>query len=205
MSQVDQKTEDLPGEIPQLIAVGDLFHRNQWLPATGGNFSCRLGEQDVLITASGCHKGELTERDFLLANLDAEPVEPGRKLSYETGLHCQIYRRDKRVRSVLHTHSLANTVLSRQRDSIRLAGYELLKILPGIETHDTSVEIPVFENDQDIGRLSSRIDRWMDQNAVIPAYLIAGHGMYAWGSSIAAARYRVEALEFLFACELHGN
>ena len=104
---------------------------------------------------------------------------------------------------MLHTHSVANTVLSRRNNAIRLSGYELLKLLPGIQTHDCAVEVPVFENDQDIARLAGRIDDWMKQHESVGAYLIAGHGLYAWGSTVAQARHRVEALEFMFECELH--
>ena len=35
------------------------------------------------------------------------------------------------------------------------------------------------------------------------AYLIRGHGLYAWGATVDQARHRVEALEFLFECELY--
>ena len=31
---------------------------------------------------------------------------------------------------------------------------------------------------------------------------IAGHGLYAWGRSMAEARRHVEAFDFLLACEL---
>jgi methylthioribulose-1-phosphate dehydratase len=44
----------------------------------------------------------------------------------------------------------------------------------------------------------------MKQHPQTPAYLIAGHGLYAWGADVAQARWRVEALEFMFACELHA-
>ncbi len=189
----------------ELIAAGELFHRRGWVPATGGNFSARLANEKMLITASGWHKGELREDAFLIAGLDGRPDDASRKASYETLLHCQLYRHDAGVGSVLHTHSIANTVLSRRHASIRLSGYELLKLLPGIQTHDTAVDIPVFENDQDIPRLAARVDAWMKRYPGVPAYLIAGHGLYAWGDTVVQARYRVEALEFLFECELHSN
>lgn len=189
----------------ELIATGELFHRRGWVPATGGNFSARLANEKMLITASGWHKGELREDAFLIAGLDGRPDDASRKASYETLLHCQLYRHDAGVGSVLHTHSIANTVLSRRHASIRLSGYELLKLLPGIQTHDTAVDIPVFENDQDIPRLAARVDAWMKRYPGVPAYLIAGHGLYAWGDTVVQARYRVEALEFLFECELHSN
>ena len=102
---------------------------------------------------------------------------------------------------MLHTHSIANTVLSRRLPAVVLEGYELLKLLPGIRTHQARVEIPVFENDQDIARLAATVDQHFRQKPA-PAYLIAGHGLYAWGDSVAQARHRVEALEFMFECAL---
>lgn len=185
-----------------LIAAGDFFHRRGWVPATGGNFSARLSSEQVLITASGVHKGELSRRDFLVADLQGRPLEAGRKTSYETGLHTQLYRFDAAIGAVLHVHTVANTVLSRCTDTVVLRGYELLKLLPGAPAPADTVEVPVFGNDQDIARLSARVDAHMRRARGIPAYLIAGHGLYAWGENVAQARHRVEALEFMFECEL---
>lgn len=192
---------DIEGYGRDMIAAGQLFHQRGWVPATGGNFSARLASDSMLITASGWHKGELSADAFLIADLDGAAQDRNRKTSYETLLHCQLYKMDPAIGGVLHTHSVANTLLSRRLQSVRLAGYELLKLLPGISTHDTEVRIPVFENDQDIARLASVIDAHMKKQAA-PAYLIAGHGLYAWGSSVTQARHRVEALEFMFECEL---
>jgi methylthioribulose-1-phosphate dehydratase len=195
----------IPDFSAAMIDAGRLFHSRGWVPATGGNFSARLGDARMLITASGCHKGELTPGDFLEADLDGQPVASARKTSYETLLHCQLYRHEAAIGAVLHTHSIANTVLSRRLARIRLSNYELLKLLPGISTHDASVEVPVFTNDQDIARLSATVDAHMKRHPQTPAYVIAGHGLYAWGRDVAQARWRVEALEFMFACELHGG
>ncbi|QHS10424.1 methylthioribulose 1-phosphate dehydratase [Sinimarinibacterium sp. NLF-5-8] len=189
----------------QLIQAGQLFHQRGWVPATGGNFSARRDAQTQLITASGCHKGELTADDFLIADFNGQPLNGARKASYETLLHCQLYRWSDEVGAVLHTHSIANTVLSRRYEGIRLAGYELLKLLPGINTHDTAVSIPVFENDQNIARLAQTVDEHLRAFPETPAYLIAGHGLYAWGQTVAQARWRVEALEFMFECELSAR
>lgn len=196
---------DLQILIDGLIGAGQLFHRRGWVPATGGNFSSRLDGATMLITASGCHKGELTPADFLVADFNGKPIDSPRKASYETLLHCQLYKMDGGIGSVLHTHSIANTVLSMQRDAIRLSGYELLKVLPGITTHDVSVDVPVFENDQDIARLAATVDAQLRRQAGAAAYVIRGHGLYAWGDTIAQARWRVEALEFMFECELQAQ
>jgi len=186
----------------QMIAAGALFHRRGWVPATGGNFSARLDAERVLITASGNHKGELGEGDFLIADLDGRPLEAGRRASYETLLHMQIYRRHSDAGAVLHTHSTANTVLSRRFEQIILSNYELLKVLPGAPDPQSKIVIPVFANDQDIARLSASVDAHMVRVPETPAYLIAGHGLYAWGASVAQARHRVEAIEFMLECHL---
>lgn len=184
-----------------MIEAGRLFHQRGWVPATGGNFSARVAPHRMLITASGGHKGELTEQDFLVADMEGKPLDNTRKSSYETGLHVQLYKMDATIGCVLHTHSIANTVLSRRFENIHLEGYELLKLLPGITTHDARVDIPVFANDQDIARLAATVERRLKRQPA-PAYLITGHGLYAWGATVVQARHRVEALEFMFECAL---
>lgn len=206
---MQQEADRIAAFADAMSDAGALFHRRGWVPATGGNFSVRLGPERMLITASGVHKGELRRDDFLIAGLDGVPEDAFRKTSYETGLHTQLYRFDANIGSVLHVHSIANTVLSKRTSSVRLSGYELLKLLPGIVDPSVTVEIPVFGNDQDIARLSREVDAHMNkmatEQAVVPAYLIEGHGLYAWGTTIAQARHRVEALEFMFECELHSG
>jgi len=194
--------EDIPDLSRQMMAAGELFHRRGWVPATGGNFSARLSPYLVLITASGNHKGELGEDDFLVAGLDGKPLEALRKASYETLLHMQIYQRMPTAGAVLHTHSPANTVLSRRFSAITLTNYELLKVLPGAPDPQAQVTIPVFANDQNIARLSETVDAHMLKVPETPAYLIAGHGLYAWGKDVAAARHCVEAIEFMLECHL---
>jgi methylthioribulose-1-phosphate dehydratase len=105
---------------------------------------------------------------------------------------------------VLHGHSLANTVLSRRPGSaIPLVGYELLKAFPGLPTHQALVKVPVFDNDQDIPRLQRAVERrWAEMVSPPPGYLIRGHGIYVWGPDMPAALTRLEALEFMLACEL---
>jgi methylthioribulose-1-phosphate dehydratase len=191
-----------PAQTDALIQAGRFFHARGWVPATAGNFSFRVDAQTIAVTVSGRHKGELTPDDFMQVDLQGRSLDPGRKASAETLLHCQLYRRSPDVGAVLHTHSSASTVLSRRCDNLRLEGYELLKILEGTETHETAVDVPVFENDQDIARLAGVVEAHMNTGVARHAYLIRGHGVYAWARTVPLARHRVEALEFLFECEL---
>jgi len=187
-----------------IVAAGRRLDALGLVPATAGNFSIRLDAAHLAVTASGCHKGFLTPEDVLVVDLDGTVQGSARKSSAETLLHCGIYRRFPEAGAVLHGHSMANTVLSRATGSVlTLAGYELLKVFPGLPTHDAAVEIPVLHNDQDIARMQRGLDRlWDAQAEVQPGYLIRGHGAYVWAADMPGALTRLEALEFMLGCEL---
>jgi methylthioribulose-1-phosphate dehydratase len=187
------------------IRAGELFHRRAWVPATSGNLSFAVDDDAIAITRSGCHKGELAPRDFVVVDHAGVPREPNARCSAETLLHCQVYRRFDWVASVMHTHSKAAVVLSRRRDRVTLEGYELLKALRNITTHAERVELPVFDNDQDVGHLAHLVEQCMVGGGAQHGYLIRGHGLYTWGETVETARYRVEALECLLDCELAGG
>jgi methylthioribulose-1-phosphate dehydratase len=185
----------------QLCTAGHELYQRGMVPATSGNFSARLRDGHILITESGTHKGHLQRGDLLVIDSDGQSLD-GRRPSAETALHLQLYRRFPQVNAVLHPHSVNATLLSQQVDGdLVVEGYELLKAFPDINTHDTRITIPVFANDQDIDRLSARVDDWMQQHDVTVGYLITGHGFYTWGNSVSEAMRHVEALEFLFECE----
>jgi len=197
------RTLDVDVRAGELARAGRFFFERGWVPATAGNFSARLDERRVLITASGRHKGELDADGFLVVGLDNEPLTPDRKPSAETALHLLLYRRESGLGAVLHTHSLPATVLSRlSPGGVVLEGYEVLKALPGVVSHTARLEVPVFGNDQDIPRLAQRVEKFLGEHPKTPGFLIEGHGLYTWGRTVEEARRHVEAFEFLFACEL---
>jgi methylthioribulose-1-phosphate dehydratase len=190
----------------ELIAAGRFIHERGWVPATSGNFSARLADGSVSVTVSGRHKGDLQPDDIMRVDADGTPLTPGRP-SAETPLHLALYRRDPAIGAVLHPHSPAATLISRLVDGhLVLEGYELLKALEGIVTHETRVGVPIFPNDQDIPRLAARVGEYMDAHGTGFGYILAGHGFYTWGTTVADALRHVEALEHLFDLEmrLHG-
>lgn len=191
----------------ELIEAGRYIHARGWVPATSGNFSARLSDGRIAITVSGRHKGELTPEDIMLIDAEGRSLD-GKKPSAETLLHTSIYRRYPDAGAVLHPHSPGATVISRFfRDELVLRDYELLKALPGIDTHETRIVVPIFPNDQNIPRLALKVDEYLETHGDIHGYIIAGHGFYTWGASVKDALRHVEALEFLFdiECRLHGG
>lgn len=190
-----------------IIATGARLDRRGWAPATGGNYSIRLSDGTLAMTVSGVHKGRLTRDDIMCVSPDGVSLD-GKKCSAETLLHCLIYAVDPTAGAALHTHSIANTLIGMVQptaDHIRIAGYELLKIFPGIDTHDTAVAVPLIDNDQDMVAMAAHLRPILSAQApMLPTFCIRGHGLYGWGRTMAEAEHVVEATEFLLACELEA-
>lgn len=191
-----------------LIALGADMHARGWSLATSSNYSVRLSSDPLrlLVTASGKHKDRLTADDFVLINGEGQPVEPGApKSSAETLLHTTLARYAD-AGAIVHTHSVWGTLLSDRHGPdgvVTIAGYEMLKALPGVGTHDTAVDLAIFPNTQDIAALSEELAERLGRgdSAVRYGFLIHKHGLYTWDSDLNGARRCVEALEFLFECE----
>jgi methylthioribulose-1-phosphate dehydratase len=200
------KTDEFFSRADELIAAGRFIDSKGWVPATSGNFSAKLSDGTIAITVSGKHKGHLQRDDIMLIDQSGASLD-GQKPSAETLLHTALYLRYPQVKAILHPHSINATLAARLfKHEIVLEDYELLKALAGIVTHDSRITIPIFANDQNIPRLARAVDEYLDQHGDIHAYIIAGHGFYTWGGSVAETLRHLEALEFLFDCEirLHG-
>jgi methylthioribulose-1-phosphate dehydratase len=196
------KTDEFLSKADELIAAGRFIDSKGWVPATSGNFSAQLSDGNIAITVSGRHKGHLQREDIMLIDGHGQSLD-GKKPSAETLLHTSLYRRFPHVKAVLHPHSINATLTARLfKDQLVLENYELLKALNGIDTHETRICIPIFANDQDIPRLAAVVERYFDQHGEILAYIIAGHGFYTWGPSVSDTLRYLEALEFLFDCEI---
>jgi methylthioribulose-1-phosphate dehydratase len=173
-----------------------------WCDATGGNFSFRPNKTDILITRSGIFKGEASREDFVLIDSNGDPFSEDIKTSDETLIHSAIYRNSPDATVVLHTHSSQGTALSllhKYHHQIRFTGMEMQKALPGCNSHNDVVTLPLFTNSQDILELSNHIeDRWEEVEKHQGLYII-GHGLYSWGNSAHQARRHLEGWEFLIA------
>lgn len=201
----DTTTSDWRATASEVALAACALAARGWAPATAGNFSGRIDERHATITVSGRDKSKLTERDFLLMDLDAVVVDGQGKPSAETPLHLQLYRHAPSIGAVLHTHSPNQTVAGRllaHEGSIRFEGYELLKAFSGVGTHEASIELPVFANTQDMEELVRIVAARLQRGGRLFGYLIEGHGIYAWGTDLADALRHLEAFDFLLGCEM---
>ena len=187
----------------ELVAVSRYFHSKGWSLASSSNYSCKLGDNKILITKSGKDKSTLQMNDLMTVDLKGKALEPeGARASAETLLHCQVYQVESEISCVLHTHSKFVTALSMNSslDRVVLKGYEMLKALPVVSTHDVSVVIPIVNNSQDMNQLIEELNEHPGRQGMV-AYIIRGHGLYTWGSSVLQAKLQAEAIEFLVECE----
>lgn len=191
-----------PLAVEALAAFGRFASARGWLAATSGNFSCRLDAGHALITRTGIDKGAIGSADVAVVPLNG-PLPAG--LSAETPLHVARYLAAPAVGAIVHVHTVAATVLSREAAAtgyVRFSGFEMQKALAGVATHESVVDLPVFANAQDTVSLAAAIEARLNRAPAVPGYLLAGHGLYAWGATINDARRHLEGFEFLLSCTL---
>jgi methylthioribulose-1-phosphate dehydratase len=202
-SGFEDSEQRLERAVAAVIEAGRKAAVRHWVPATSGNFSARIDENTIAITRSGTDKGALTRADVLIVDLDA----PDPRASAEAPLHYALYRDFPSISAVFHIHSPSATVLSHAfaADRVRLTGWELQKAFAGVRSHEAEIEVPVFRNDQDTVRLAALAAKRFvgDRSQLAPGYVIAGHGLYAWGTSPREAWRHTEALETLLTYQLN--
>ena len=181
----------------ELIEAVRFLANKNWCPGTGGNFSIRQ-DSKVLITRSGVDKLELAAKD--LVTPDAKDS------SAETLIHTKIYELYPSANAVFHTHSPRSTQLSLKnldKERLEFTGYEMLKALEGNTTHEVIEVLPIFPNSQDMPAFVELITPQLKQHKNIHGFLMAGHGLYTWATTVSAARRHIETYEFLFECLDH--
>jgi methylthioribulose-1-phosphate dehydratase len=203
--------DNFPSVTKALANAGRSFYERGWVLGTAGNFSAVLSREPVrlAITASGLHKGELEEKDFLIVDDSGRVLSGAGKPSAETTLHIAIARAAG-ASAILHTHSVWATILSDSyapNGGFELDGYEMLKGLAGVSTHEHREWIPILENTQNYATLAHDMAELLVSNTAIHGILLRRHGLYTWGGDLFEARRHVEILEFLFeaAGRLHLN
>jgi methylthioribulose-1-phosphate dehydratase len=119
--------------------------------------------------------------------------------SAEALLHVTIVK-ELGAGAVLHTHSVWSTVLSgahAARGGVEIRGYEMLKGLEGVRTHEHREWLPILENSQDMTELSERVSKLLRDDRRVHGFLLREHGLYTWGATVQEAKRHVEILEFL--------
>lgn len=196
-----QPAADFSKFAARLAEIARGFYGRGWNLGTSGNFSAVLHVEPLrlAITASGLDKGALSEKDFLQIDESGKVLEGEGRPSAETSLHLSIVRMRK-ANAVLHTHSVWSAILSEaygDAGGVTIEGFEMLKGLEGIRTHEQKEWLPILENSQDYDTLSQRVEEVLREHPNAHGFLLRRHGLYTWGVDLAAAKRHVEIFEFL--------
>ena len=179
------------------------YNLKGWSPATATNYSFKDTGGTIWVSRSGVDKSQFTASDFI--TVDSNGTATGEfshmKPSAETLIHCAIYALFPKTKVILHSHSiypiLISAVLGPQ---ISFEGYEIQKGFDGQTTHENYIDIPIFENTQDMQKFKEVMTeeaKRIQQHA----FIIRKHGTYAWGKNILEAKRHLETLDYLCQCE----
>ncbi|WP_024545979.1 methylthioribulose 1-phosphate dehydratase [Picosynechococcus sp. NKBG15041c] len=185
--------------------IRELYHQKK-SPATSTNYSFLGDDGSIFVSRSGVDKSQFQPEDFLVVNRQGQPLPDYAQIkpSAETLIHCFIYEHFPGMTCVLHTHSVAATLLSsffEQKEAIAFRDYEVIKGIAGQTTHATAIALPIFANDQDMVAFCEKLAQRQGELSNY-GFLIAKHGLYAWGETLAIAKRHLEVWEFMLECEL---
>jgi methylthioribulose-1-phosphate dehydratase len=185
----------------ELAEAGRAFYGRGWVLGTSGNFSAVLAKRPLrlAITTSGVDKGALTPGQVLEIDHNARVLRGTGQPSAEALLHL-VLARVRGAGAVFHTHSVWSTILSEafaHQGGIGIEGYEMLKGLDGVVTHEHREWLPILENSQDMPALAQQLEATLQRHSRSHGFLLRRHGLYTWGRDLAEARRHVEILEFL--------
>jgi methylthioribulose-1-phosphate dehydratase len=185
----------------QLAEIGRQCYARGWALGTSGNFSAVVTRDPLrlAITTSGVDKGTLTAGEIVEIDEHGKVVAGSGRPSAEAGLHLAIAR-VRGAGAVLHTHSIWSTILSNAatEDGLAIEGYEMLKGLDGVGTHEHREWLPILDNTQDWAAAVPHVEAILTEQPNAHGFLIRRHGLYTWGRDLAEAKRHVETLEFLF-------
>jgi methylthioribulose-1-phosphate dehydratase len=185
----------------QLAEIGRQCYAREWALGTSGNYSAVVSRDPLrlAITASGVDKGTLTAGDILEIDDSGKLVAGSGRPSAEASIHLAVVAA-LGAGAVLHTHSIWSTILSDAAEEVGLAleGYEMLKGLDGVGTHEHREWLPILDNTQDWAAAVPHVEAVLTDQPNAHGFLIRRHGLYTWGRDLAGAKRQVEILEFLF-------
>jgi methylthioribulose-1-phosphate dehydratase len=187
----DQVLNQLALEASRLSNLG-------FLACTASNVSGLLEKNPLVVgmSPSGVDKGQLKPADFIRIDGQARPMSPDqRKPSDEALLHARLYQAVGCL-AVCHGHPPHAVAMSMAAGPhLVVAGIEMQKAFAGISTHHGEQRIPIVDNSQDMEELATWV--MAARQPQIPAILVRGHGVYAWGNNVKEASRHLETVEWL--------
>jgi L-fuculose-phosphate aldolase len=167
-----------------IVCICRMLHRKNYLAATDGNVSVRLGDQ-LLITPSGVNKGIMEADQVLTVDLTGSVIAGTGQPSSEIQMHLLAYRLRADVNAVVHAHLPYATACT-------LAGIDLLEpILPEVVITLGGIPTAPYATPGTI-EVPEAIREYVQE---YDAILLARHGAMTVGRDVVDAYNKMEKLE----------
>jgi len=207
---------------PQLICeLCRQFYGLGWVSGTGGGISIR-DDEGIHMAPSGVQKERIAPEDVYL--LDPSDLEQCRVLRPPTNAslkvsECQpLFFNAFRLRgagAVIHSHSLWAVLAARlasppgeagrgEASVFVSEGLEMQKGLRGKGCFDR-VEVPIIANTPREAALTDSMAAAMQRHPDVDAVIVAGHGVYVWGSTWVSAKTQAECYDYLFRAAVEAH
>jgi L-fuculose-phosphate aldolase len=167
-----------------IVCICRMLHRKNYLAATDGNVSVRLGDR-LLITPSGVNKGIMEADQILTVDLSGKVLEGEGRPSSEIRMHLLAYELRPHIAAVVHAHLPYAT-------GCTLAGIDLLEpILPEVVITLGGIPTAPYATPGTI-EVPEAIREFIRE---YDALLLSRHGAMTVGRDVVDAYNKMEKLE----------
>jgi len=172
-----------------MIQWGARLFERRLVSGWGGNVSCRVGKERILITGQHAPLGFLAPEDLVLVDLEGRPIHQGRQPSSETALHLAVYR-DTEAQAVIHAHPPQVLVFSLSHEHF---------VPLSFEEKYTLGQVSVVPQDTPTVTQPEAV---VDELRLQPIVILKGHGTVAMGKDLKDAFLLTDLLEEAVHCQL---
>ncbi len=172
----------------EMIRWSKLLFERRLISGWGGNLSCRVGENNFLITGQHAPLGFLSRRDLVRLDASGKPVKKGQQASSETPMHMSVYAGTD-ARAIVHVHPPMVVAFSLTHESFAPVSFE--------EKY-TIGEVPIIPQDTPT---VTRPEKVVEELKYHPVVIIKGHGTIAVGKNFQEAFLLTDLLEEAVHCQ----
>lgn len=178
----------------EMIEIGRLLYDRKLMVGVDGNFSVKIGENEVLITASGICKGRLTDEQITKIDLNGNVIY-GMKPARDIRMHLALYNSRPEIKAIVHSHPPIGTGFALSQFDVKKLSmpevfFELGEIAVADYATPRTAEVP------------KSLIKALDENPRACTAILANHGTIAFAENLYRAFYKLETLEMVLTAQL---
>lgn len=161
------------------------LYRHGLTTTSGGNISCKIDDDIIIITPSATDKGRMRWNEVGIMTIDGENLIPELKPSIESEMHLSIYRKKKDISAIVHAHPLFSSAYTAMKCKINTDLTSEARAICG----DPCFVPYALMGTKELASLAS------ENIAKADILLLENHGILTTGFSLLQAFDKLEVLE----------